>query len=292
MARKIDEIRLIQQKINGVISQAKGVDVTNFDASEKRYFLGQKQFLEALQAPLAKPTWFGGYQDCIYKLRVFIDSLLQGGEFNRASKSILLLAFYAAQNLIGQCLDYLTKKKEEKQTNPIEEIILLQKKIEDGLEVFFPKREKIFNLNLGELRSDYEKSYKREHGSGDFMRLFVLPIKRVLRQESRDNELKFIEDINKYLLKNDAEISGIDKQYIKLTALNLVRLKIETEFFGENSLLVRLIGERINKAGYANNEGMLKDFPRFCLRNKISMPKELLSWYEEWSASSHAYRPS
>lgn len=282
------EIKEIHEILKQDILQLdRQTDEFGLSPCDVRYFRAQKEKFEAFAVALSKPKWFGGYQDTLDILTRDIKYLLDPSrKLNspEAKKRVLVFALCAAQQVVEQSLQHLETKSPAKQTEHLPEIILLQKQIEDGLNVFFPKREKSFSLRLTALRDEYEQAYE-ENYSGGYFGFFTLPMKRFFRQRSRDQEIQFIEDINAYLLQDDTLPPAL-RQLIKESALNLVRSKIQEELFGENSLLSRLIVERLKEAGSADEIEIMEEFLKFCSSRNIVVPEELSACYQEGLAAS------
>ncbi|CDZ77450.1 hypothetical protein BN59_01733 [Legionella massiliensis] len=283
MAWKFEEIKIIHEEINRDIQRLdQGMNDWGLTPYDVSYFKDQKAKFSVYALPLVKPRWFGGYQDKLDFLIRDIKYLLDPNKkinSPEAKKRVLLFALVAAQQIVEQSLAYLETKDSAKQTQCLPEIILLQKQIEDGLNVFFPEREKSFNLRLTDLREEYEQAYIENHSGGCFG-FFTLKLKLFCRVSTRNEELQFIEDINAYLLENEA-LQPVERQIIKESALNLVRLKIQDELFGENSLLSRLIVERLTEAGSVNDIEIMQGFLEFCEERNITVPEELVACYQE-----------
>ncbi|MBA2653103.1 MAG: hypothetical protein H0U73_12695 [Tatlockia sp.] len=284
MTRKLVDVHLIQLHINKAIDRLPQEDISKIGLHPlSRSDLQLQKSFALLHSPLKKPKWFEGYQDCIDHLIMEIDGLvaqIKTENAKEAKKRTLVSALIAAKMLIQHGLDYLAHQAEAKQIEYMSDVIQLQKKVEEGLDVFFPEREKIFHLNLRELRTDYERAYSVNFGKG-FLGFFTLPARLYFRQNSRIPVLEFLEKVDQCLIIYDQVYTPETKRLIKLTALNLIRFTIQAEFYGYNSLLLRLVNERLTEAGFPNSPVIMGNFSKFCSSHRIHMPVEINDFYQE-----------
>lgn len=152
-------------------------------------------------------------------------------------------------------------------------------KIETALKVHFhPEFSLPKILDLSGISKEYKNAYENEYGQG-FSGFFKLPIKRFFQQNTRTEELKFLSDIGIYCNQNPS-LPEAQKNLLKLSATNLVSMKIDTETFGKGSILGKILRNRINESGLPNDSNeMMKQFIEECKTNKIRVPKHLKELY-------------
>lgn len=144
-----------------------------------------------------------------------------------------------------------------------------------GYEVIIPGQNKSMILN-----KKNAGLIAKNAGRGLFG-FFKLPIKRYFRQDSREEELNFLEDIDFFLQGEGAVLSTENKEKLKLSALNLVRFKIRMEEHGNGSQLKRIIETRLKEVGLFNNQEIITDFLDLCERINIAVPPGLEACFRE-----------
>lgn len=202
-----------------------------------------------------------------------------------ATKRALNLCLLATKTLLVHAIEYVEGQGENREAELLAKILEVQEKTQGVLNTLFPEEEKILGPDLTNLRTEYEESYAVKYGSG-CLGFFKLPIKRFFRQDSRSEELQFIEDVNNYLQGEGQHLAKTDQETMRLSALNLVRFKIESEPFGKGSQLHRIINDRLTQGGFQGNTDMSDGFISDCDTLNIKVPDILRSFDERYSVNS------
>ncbi|KTD38671.1 hypothetical protein Lnau_0481 [Legionella nautarum] len=283
MALDFDGIKDNQNKLNQqIIDWNSAVERDKLFKERQRHFERQKKQILHLDTLHLNSDWFS-FENVLLALKLQIDSFRNSQALDAKSKIDLHLHLLVALELLNeQSLTHRKPQIEQRKTERLAIILRLQQSIDSALVTLAPNQERVFTINLAEFRVDYEKAYLSQHGQG-FWGFFSLPIKYYFRQNSRPEELRFIEDVNIYLQNGaGAALAPLAKEKFKLSALNLVRFKISMEDRGKNSLLNRLIEARIENAGLSANESMavIRNFIPLCQSCNINIPECLVTNFE------------
>jgi hypothetical protein len=283
MALGFDEIKDNQNKLNQRISDwNSAVERNKLFKERQRHFEQQSKLILQLDSLNSNSNWFS-YENVLLALKLQIDSFRNSQVLDDKSKIDLHLYLLVVLELLNEWnLSHYRPQIELRKTERLAVILQLQQTIDSALVALAPNRERVFAINLAEFRVDYEKAYVSQHGQGIFG-FFSLPFKYYFRQGSRAEELKFIEDVNIYLQNGaGASLPPLAKEKFKLSALNLVRFKINTEDYGKNSLLKRLIDTRIENVGLSEieNTAVIRNFIGLCESCNIDVPDCLVTNFE------------
>ncbi|KTD31102.1 hypothetical protein [Legionella maceachernii] len=275
MALEFETIRENQNKLNHFIERWKNELVLVNLNLQPEY----EEIVKQLSSLSPSSTWFN-HQTRLDQFKLHIKSYVQFLKNPNLSptkrnhyNAMLYLLLVAVPKVLENSLAYL-EHHEPLRAAGLPAVLQFQHLVDSTLDGLISRREKVFTLKLSDLRVDYERVYVLKHGSGLFG-FFKLPIKRYFRQDSRTEELKFIEDIDFYLQQEGGVLSAENKEKLKLSALNLVRFKIRTESHGSGSQLKRLIEMRLRNVGLQDNHEIITDFIDFCERIPIEVPSGL-----------------
>lgn len=134
-------------------------------------------------------------------------------------------------------------------------------------------------INLAKIREEYEHSY--EHYGRGFIGFFKLPVKRYFKQQSRNEELVFLERIESHC-QNYSTLSDELKNSMRLTAAMMVLQSISTETFGEGSQLAKILQSRITHAEkIGQTTQIMNNFIEECRKRVIDIPEHIKMHYEE-----------
>lgn len=280
MGRLLDSVKNNQQKIKSFTEVLMIPDDNPNDTwplLEKNYFQEQKERMNKAKECPEEPHW-SIYQDRLEELEIGIDYLIcflkqvNKEKFEiEVKQRVLGMVLLASRDLLNQAINYVEITKQE---NHLPQIQSLQQKVEKVLDFMLER-----GLKLSTLKSDYDKAYHEMYGTGCFG-FFKLPIKCFFRQKSRIDDLQFIENVNTYLQGQGSTFSLEDKVQMQLSALNLLRFKLENETFGQGSQLLRLIEVRLNENGLLGDWNLSNQFIEACKAGTIEVPRSLSSSLE------------
>lgn len=303
MGQKLRILTENQQQINQAVARFDDkVEefVKELKENQKFFFNTHRTTLQTFDASKKmskgkKETWDdyqSGFQILSDKITDYI-GLNRTNIAPKAIKKLLELTLISAERLLANAISFANGRG--KQTEHFSEILSFQKTVAQGIQVFDPKFQLVNQsfvtknshkirknkpLSITNFTKDYERAYQEKHGSG-CLGFFKLPVKRFFQQSTRSAEVKFLTDVDNYLTLNEAEMTLDDIELMKISALNLVRMKIKTELFGHNSLLHQLVETRLKRAGYAADDNtMMEDFMAVCADRGITMPLSLKLCYE------------
>ncbi|KTC87605.1 MULTISPECIES: hypothetical protein [Legionella] len=289
MALDFDEIKKNQNRLNQhIIDWNSVVARGELFRERQKHFDRQKNQILKLDTLNSASDWFA-YENVLIALKLKLESLVRDVQLLDATAKIdLHLYLLVVLPLLNE--KSLTDRKSQielRKTERLAVILRLQQTVDSALMVLAPNRERVFAINLAEFRVDYEKAYVTQHGQGCWG-FFALPFKYYYRKSSRSEELRFLEDVNIYLQSGaGATLFPLAKERFKLSALNLVRIKINTEEHGKTSQLKRLIETRLEDAGLSGNKNteIIKNFIDLCQSCNINVPECLVTNFE------NNYRP-
>ncbi|KTD57898.1 hypothetical protein [Legionella shakespearei] len=129
-------------------------------------------------------------------------------------------------------------------------------------------------FSLAHIRQEYNEAYEEDYGSG-CIGFFKLPIKRFFQQKSREDELKFLEQVEEYCQNNSSLTEDLVKQ-LKQSAANLVLLSISSETFGKGSQLGKILQTRLRQTGKLTGlDSIMDNFVEECGTRGIAIPEHL-----------------
>lgn len=130
------------------------------------------------------------------------------------------------------------------------------------------------SFSLANLRQEYNEAYEEDYGSG-CIGFFKLPIKRFFQQKSREDELKFLEQVEEYCQHNSSLTEELVKQ-LKQSAANLVLHSISSETFGNGSQLAKILQTRLRQTGQLTGlDSIMDNFAQECGTRGIAIPEHL-----------------
>lgn len=134
-------------------------------------------------------------------------------------------------------------------------------------------------LSLIYITKEYTDAYGAQYGQGIFG-FFKLPLKLFFQQQTRTQELQFLNDVEQCALRNH-RLDESSRDLLRLSAANLISLKISSETFGNGSILAKILKKRIAEALQPNAaSSMMENFIDECKRLKINVPQHLSEFYE------------
>lgn len=289
MALTFETVRENQNKLNQFIERWKN------EIARNRLFLNfrqdQAELVRQLSTLGSSSQWFA-HQNRLEQFRLHIEFYVRCLKNTNLTptkrheyQGMLYLFLVRVPEALNSSLTYIENNRSFANNRVLREATLLtvlqfQHLLDSTLDILMPRREKVFPLQLAGLRVDYEKAYVFKHGRGLFG-FFKLPIKRYFRQDSREEELNFLEDIDFFLQGEGAVLSTENKEKLKLSALNLVRFKIRMEEHGNGSQLKRIIETQLKEVGLFNNQEIITDFLDLCERINIAVPPGLEACFRE-----------
>ena len=290
-------VKNYQEQINEEIKALSTAIECDESYTNKNYLNEQEKKINAIKALPLNAPW-PEYLESFGALKIDLVYLSGLKTPSRENERALLWVLEASKLLLNNAINRIGIKLDDS-INPrlLAAIFELQQEIEKGLNFFLPDRTQVIEpelvfsqlnmieLKLANLEEDYETTYKEQYNTKWLGFFSKLDIKVYFRQSSRKEELQFIKDIENYIQRKEAELSEqeaefSDQESIKLNALNLVRLKIGSERFGERSQLKRLIETRLYNAQQEEHTGVAEDFIDFCDQEGIRVPSGLRSYFE------------
>ncbi|KTD26123.1 Uncharacterised protein [Legionella lansingensis] len=235
------------------------------------------------------------YQGALRFITQKLEELAKENEFEKLfQQRLLCCTLLSALKLLGYIIAAVEQKEDSKQKERFPEILAFQKSVALHLQKVMPqfqlpyqslepeKRTYVptFALRTNKIEEEYESAYLKNF-SGGCLGFFKLAIKTSCRHKSRTEELQFLQNVDGYLEQQRGKMHMKDAKLFRLSALNLVRWKIETEWFGRNSLLHKIIVGKLEAAGLKpDDDTMIEGFLKICKEKAIHVPDGLVSCYE------------
>lgn len=129
-------------------------------------------------------------------------------------------------------------------------------------------------FTLANIRHEYNEVYEEGYGGG-CIGFFKLPIKRFFQQKSREDELKFLEQVDEYCQNNGTLTEFLVKE-LEQSAANLVLRSISSETFGNGSQLGKILQTRLRQTGQLTGlDTIMDNFVEECSNRGIVVPEHL-----------------
>ncbi|WP_131794967.1 hypothetical protein [Fluoribacter gormanii] len=132
------------------------------------------------------------------------------------------------------------------------------------------------SLDLSNLSTEYKEAYQTKYSHSLFS-FFVLSVKNRFKQTSREKEIQFLEELQKFCQNLDPK----QAMSLKSFAVQLVLSRIKgEEIFGNNSLLAQCLEKKLPKP---NEEAKLdsidqETFLYVCQKNNLKIPESLSNY--------------